>query len=137
MALTELSCDPLTHRLERSNRIILLQNLYPPTDALRPIIPDNTRIPRITAAAGTKLADAYSKVHVNPSLGFFPNKRSLQSLGPSFLHAVLLHQACAHCEKFPTAASRRSQRRVSVPVWRIILSNPLRIDALVGLYPTN
>eukprot|EP01034_Spumella_vulgaris_P033860 gene33860-41769_t len=29
-------------------------------DALRPIIPDNTRIPCITAAAGTELADAYS-----------------------------------------------------------------------------
>ncbi len=31
-----------------------------PTDALRPIIPDNACIPRITAAAGTELADAYS-----------------------------------------------------------------------------
>ena len=27
--------------------------------------------------------------------------------------------------------------RVSVPVWRIILSDPLQIVALVGLYPTN
>ena len=46
-------------------------------------------------------------------------------------------QACAHCPKFPTAASRRSLGRVSVPVWRAVLSDPLRIVALVGLYPTN
>ena len=38
---------------------------------------------------------------------------------------------------FPTAASRRSPDRVSVPVWLIILSDQLRIVALVGLYPTN
>ena len=32
----------------------------PPADALRPIIPNNACILRITAAAGTELADAYS-----------------------------------------------------------------------------
>ncbi len=52
-------------------------------------------------------------------------------------HAVLLRQACAHCGKFPTAASRRSLGRVSVPVWLIILSDQLLIVALVGSYPTN
>jgi hypothetical protein len=54
-----------------------------------------------------------------------------------FTHAEWLDQAFAHCPKFPTAASRRSLGRVSVPVWRIILSDPLLIVALVGLYPTN
>ncbi len=54
-----------------------------------------------------------------------------------FTHAALLDQAFAHCPIFPTAASRRSLGRVSVPVWLIILSNQLRIVALVGLYPTN
>ncbi len=54
-----------------------------------------------------------------------------------FAHAVLLDQACAHCPIFPTAASRRSLGRVSVPVWLIILSDQLRIVALVGHYPTN
>ena len=54
-----------------------------------------------------------------------------------FPHAAWLDQACAHCPKFPTAASRRSLGRVSVPVWRIILSDPLQIVGLVGLYPTN
>ncbi len=54
-----------------------------------------------------------------------------------FTHAEWLDQGCPHCPKFPTAASRRSLDRVSVPVWRIILSDPLLIVALVGLYPTN
>ncbi len=52
-------------------------------------------------------------------------------------HAALLHQAFAHCGKFPTAASRRSLDRVSVPVWPYTLSGRLLIVALVGHYPTN
>ncbi len=54
-----------------------------------------------------------------------------------FTHAALLDQAFAHCPIFPTAASRRSLGRVSVPVWLVVLSDQLRIVALVGLYPTN
>ncbi len=53
------------------------------------------------------------------------------------LHAASLRQAFAHCPIFPTAASRRSLGRVSVPVWLIILSDQLRVLALVGHYPTN
>ncbi len=52
-------------------------------------------------------------------------------------HAALLRQAFAHCAKFPTAASRRSLDRVSVPVWLIILSDQLPIVALVSRYLTN
>ena len=52
-------------------------------------------------------------------------------------HAASLRQAFAHCAIFPTAASRRSLGRVSVPVWLIILSDQLPIFALVGRYPTN
>ena len=52
-------------------------------------------------------------------------------------HAAWLDQAFAHCPKFPTAASRRSLDRVSVPVWLIILSDQLRIVALVSFYLTN
>ncbi len=51
------------------------------------------------------------------------------------IHAALLRQAFAHCAKFPTAASRRSLDRVSVPVWPITLSGRLLIVALVGRYP--
>ncbi len=54
-----------------------------------------------------------------------------------FTHAAWLDQGCPHCPIFLTAASRRSPGRVSVPVWLIILSDQLRIVALVGLYPTN
>ncbi len=52
-------------------------------------------------------------------------------------HAALLRQAFAHCARFPTAASRRSLDRVSVPVWLIILSDQLPIVALVSRYLTN
>ena len=52
-------------------------------------------------------------------------------------HAALLRQAFAHCGKFPTAASRRSLDRVSVPVWLIVLSDQLMIVALVSRYLTN
>ena len=52
-------------------------------------------------------------------------------------HAASLHQACAHCARFPTAASRRSPGRVSVPVWLVALSRQLPVIALVGRYPAN
>ena len=52
-------------------------------------------------------------------------------------HAAWLRQAFAHCAIFPTAASRRSLDRVSVPVWLIILSDQLRVLALVSHYLTN
>ncbi len=54
-----------------------------------------------------------------------------------FTHAALLDQGCPHCPIFPTAASRRSLGRVSVPVWLIILSDQLPIVALVSRYLTN
>ena len=52
-------------------------------------------------------------------------------------HAASLRQAFAHCARFPTAASRRSLGRVSVPVWPVALSGRLPVIALVGRYPTN
>ena len=52
-------------------------------------------------------------------------------------HTALLGQAFAHCPIFPTAASRRSLDRVSVPVWLIILSDQLPVVALVSRYLTN
>ena len=52
-------------------------------------------------------------------------------------HAALLRQGFPHCAKFPTAASRRSLDRVSVPVWLIVLSDQLPVVALVGYYPAN
>ncbi len=52
-------------------------------------------------------------------------------------HAASLRQTFVHCARFPTAASRRSLDRVSVPVWLIILSDQLPVFALVGHYPAN
>jgi hypothetical protein len=105
------------------------------------MIPNNACTLRITAAAGTELAGASSPGTVT-SLDYLPRNTSFLSkelYNPRafFTHAALLHQACAHCARFPTAASRRSLDRVSVPVWLIILSDQLPIVALVGHYPTN
>jgi hypothetical protein len=52
-------------------------------------------------------------------------------------HAASLRQAFAHCARFPTAASRRSLDRVSVPVWLFILSDQLPVYALVVHYTAN
>ncbi len=52
-------------------------------------------------------------------------------------HAALLRQTFVHCAIFPTAASRRSLGRVSVPVWPVALSGRLPVVVLVGHYPTN
>ena len=52
-------------------------------------------------------------------------------------HAALLRQTFVHCAIFPTAASRRSLGRVSVPVWLVILSDQLPIIVLVSRYLTN
>ncbi len=54
-----------------------------------------------------------------------------------FTHVALLDQGFPHCPIFPTAASRRSLGRVSVPVWLIFLSEQLLIVALVSFYLTN
>src|SRR5699024_4494533 len=67
---------------------------------------------------------------------FFPNNRVLRSEDLHHSRGVA-PQTFVHCGRFPTAASRRSLGRVSVPVWPITLSGRLRIVALVSLYLTN
>ncbi len=112
----------------------------PPTGALRPVIPNNASPLRLTAAAGTELAGACYGGTVIPR-GYLP---------PDFIppHRVLHSEKRPHSRgvagsglpplpKIPTAASRRSLGRVSVPVWLIILSDQLPIVALVGHYPTS
>ena len=113
----------------------------PPTRALRPIIPNNACALRITAAASTELAGASFGGTVKHS----PYSNECRSSLPTEVydprafipHAALLGQAFAHCPRFPTAASRRSLDRVSVPVWLIVLSDQLSIVGLVNLYSTN
>ena len=105
------------------------------------MIPNNARALRITAAAGTELAGTSFGGTVKPSSYSNVDLSSLPTevYDPkAFIpHAALLRQAFAHCAKFPTAASRRSLDRVSVPVWLIILSDQLPIIALVSRYLTN
>ena len=103
----------------------------PPTRSLRPIIPNNARILRITAAAGTQLADAYSLGTVKIS----SPRKEVYNPRAVIPHAVSLRQAFAHCARFPAAASRRSGGRVSVPLLPIKLSLRLPVLGLVGHYP--
>ena len=103
------------------------------------MIPDNAWILRITAAAGTELADPYSQstfssLHV---MRFIPLQKQFTTHRAVFLHAAWLDHPCGHCPIFLTAASRRSRIRVSVSVWGLILSDPLLIVALVSRYLTN
>ena len=72
------------------------------------------------------LANAYS----SPSTELYNPKAFIT-------HAASLRQAFAHCARFPTAASRRSLDRVSVPVWLFILSDQLPVLALVVCYTAN
>ena len=101
--------------------------------------PDNAWILRITAAAGTELADPYSYSTVNlPHVGgFLPVQKQFTHHRCFILHAAWLDQSFDHCPIFLTAASRRSLVPVSVPVWGLILSDPLDIVALVSRYLTN
>ena len=114
-------------------------DLKPPTRALRPIIPDNachlrtTRPPHVVSRGFLiRYRQDVHSLHVCSSLitEFYDPKTFIT-------HAALLRQAFAHCGRFPTAASRRSLDRVSVPVWPITLSGRLRIVALVSRYLTN
>ena len=50
-------------------------------------------------------------------------------------HAALLRQGSPHCAKVPTAASRRSLGRISVPMWPVGLSTRLPVVGTVGLCP--
>ncbi len=60
--------------------------------------PDNACILRITAAAGTELADAYSYGTVKPLHveAFLPIKKQFTTHRAVILHAGWLVQACAH-----------------------------------------
>ena len=101
------------------------------------MIPDNARTLRITAAAGTELAGASFGGTVTPLAGHSSLPTVVYNPKAVIPHAASLRQAFAHCAIFPTAASRRSLARISVPVWGIILSEPLAIVALVVRYTTN
>jgi hypothetical protein len=102
------------------------------------VIPDNARTLRITAAAGTELAGASSGGTVTLGQAEYSSLLTVVYNPKAVIpHAASLRQPCGHCAIFPTAASRRSLGRISVPMWLIILSDQLRVVALVGRYPAN
>ena len=104
-----------------------------PTDPLRPVIPDNARPLRLTAAAGTKLAGAILLSTVIILL----NQRVLQ--------LESLHHSCSIAGSSFRSLSNipyccliyKSLDLVSVPMWLIILSDQLKIVGLVSHYLTN
>ena len=103
--------------------------------------PDNACTLRLTAAAGTELAGASSGGTVTPGPLFEAGYSSPLTVvyNPKAVipHAASLRQPFGHCAIFPTAASRRSLGRISVPMWLIILSDQLPVVALVSHYLTN
>ncbi len=60
---------------------------------------------------------------------FRPSPTGLYDPKAFITHAASLRQGFPYCAIFPTAASRRSLDRVSVPVWLIILSDQLPVVA--------
>ncbi len=102
------------------------------------MIPDNARTLCITAAAGTELAGASSPGTVSPHEWGGSSRATVVYAPKGFIpHAASLRQTFVHCAIFPTAASRRSLGRVSVPVWPFTLSGRLPVVALVSHYLTN
>ena len=102
------------------------------------MIPDNARTLRITAAAGTELAGASSPGTVNGVETPSSSRATVVYTPKGVLpHAASLRQSFDHCARFPTAASRRSLGRLSVPMWLAILSDQLPVVALVGRHPAN
>ncbi len=105
------------------------------------MIPDNARTLRITAAAGTELAGASSGGTVSLGRVLTAEHSSLLTVvydPKAFIpHTASLRQPFGHCAIFPTAASRRSLGRISVPMWLIILSDQLPVVALVSRYLAN
>jgi hypothetical protein len=119
MSLSRVEPGALTHYLPNRLR-----------NPLRPINPDNACTLRLTAAAGTEFAGAYS---IRPEVG----SKEVYNPKAFIPHAASLRQTFVHCAIFLVAAIRRCGHRVSVTLWLTILSDQLPVIALVGRYPTN
>ena len=112
----------------------------PPTRALSPVIPNNACLLCLTATAGTELVEAsFGAAQRRALLTPFACEPLTAVYIPKdfLLHAALLGQACAHCPRFVTAATRRCPGSVSVPMWPADLSVRLPVAALVSRYLTN
>ncbi len=103
------------------------------------MIPNNAWPLRITAAAGTKLAGPSFGIDQDRVLQPSPFVTLTVVYTPRgfILHAALLRQPFGHCAIFVTATLRGGPGSVSVPIWRVNLSVPLRVEVLVSRYLTN
>ena len=81
----------------------------------------------------TELATSYS----SGTIRSFSPRKAVYTPKSFIPHAASRRQTFVHCERFPTAASRRSVTRISLSLWLVILSDQLPVIALVGLYPAN
>src|SRR3989338_1022281 len=85
------------------------------------------------SSESTELATSYSSGTVICS----SLKKAIYTPKGFIWHAASLHQACAHCGIFSTAATSRCLGSVSVPVRGITLSRPRPVIALVSHYLAN
>ncbi len=104
--------------------------------AYAPFTPSNSEQhlpPSYYRGCCTKLAGASSAGTFRPAeTGVYSLPTEVYAPKCFIPHMALLRQGFPHCAKFPTAASRRSLGRISVPMWPITLSGRLPIVALVG-----
>ncbi|KAI5382381.1 hypothetical protein KIW84_MT0031 (mitochondrion) [Lathyrus oleraceus] len=99
--------NALARALHGSIRTATYELKKPPTDALRPIIPDNACILCLTAAAGTELADAYSP---NPVI-FAPPGKEVHDPGAS--------TSTRHCSVRLSPIAENSPLLPPVGVWTL------------------
>ena len=112
-------------------------NFLPSTNTLRPIIPDNARSLRITAAAGTKVSRSF----FFELIIFFINEKTLQpihkneSLMPSSFTQHYWIKLSLIVQNSPLLAI--SLNLLSVSMWLIILSDQLKIYGLLSFHLNN
>src|SRR5947208_10513278 len=81
-----------------------------------------------------ELSPCFLQGQIKPCGPFLPST-ALYNPKAFVAHAASLGQACAHCRRSSTAASRRSLASVPVPVAQVVLAHLLGILATVGRYP--
>ena len=129
------SREPVSEAIFRLSRKISPLTLPPAYAPFKPSDSEQRSLGSSYRGCWHELSPCFLQGSVNlaassPSTGVYNPKAFV-------LHAASLGQACAHCRRSSTAASRRSLASVTVPVARVVLSHPLSILALVGRYPTN
>src|SRR5262249_15930781 len=121
-------------RLSRKISLLTWQAAYAP---FKPSDSEQRSLGSSYRGCWHELSPSFLQGEVRPVTRVAAPSTALYNPKAFIAHAASLGQACAHCRRSSTAASRRSLASVSVPVARVVLSHPLGIFALVGRYPTN